>query len=129
MDHDSGVTHPKFRMWLRLDGIVQMTWASHVTINLEDAAEAISAMTELTGGRRSPLSVDLHDSGQPSRPARLEFTHREDLVSAVALVVGTPLSRIMGNFYLGVSRPPYPVRLFDDEASALAWLRAFIGSP
>jgi hypothetical protein len=27
MDHDSGViTRPKFRIWVRPDGIVQMTW-------------------------------------------------------------------------------------------------------
>jgi hypothetical protein len=127
MDHHSGIiTQPKFRMWLRPDGIVHMTWASQVTIDLEDAAAAISTMAELTGGRRSPLLVDLHDSGQPSRPARLEFTRQPDLVSAVALLVGTPLSRIMGNFYLRVNAPPYPVRLVEDEASALAWLRPFV---
>ena len=85
-------------------------------------------MSELTGGRRSPLLVDLHDSGQQTRPARVEFTRRDDLVSAVALIVGTPLSRIMGNFFLSVNKPPYPVRLFDDEASGLAWLQAIVVS-
>ena len=125
MDQDSGViTHPKFRMWLRPDGIVQMTWVTKAAGGLEDATAAISAMNELTGGRRSPLLVDLHDSGQQTRPARLEFTRRDDLVSAVALIIGTPLSRIMGNFFLSVNKPPYPVRLFDNEASGLAWLQA-----
>ena len=129
MDHDSRViTHPKFRMWLRPDGIVQMAWLNRAASDLEDATAAISAMNELTGGRRSPLLVDLHDGGQQTRPARLEFARRDDLVSAVALIVSTPLGRIMGNFYIRVSRPPYPVRLFDDEASALAWLLAFVGS-
>ena len=80
-------------------------------------------MIELTGGRRSALLVDLHDSGQQTRDARVAFTRRDDLVSAVALIVGTPLSRIMGNFFLRVNKPPYPVRLFDDETSGLAWLR------
>ena len=28
MDHDDGViTQPKFRMWLRPDGVVQLVWA------------------------------------------------------------------------------------------------------
>ena len=127
-DDPRAVTHPKFRMWLRPDGVVQMTWVSQAVIGLEDATAAIAVMTELTGGRRSPLSVDLHDGGQPSRLARVEFTRHDDLVSAVALIVGTPLSRVMGNFFLSVTRPPYPIRLFDDEASALSWLRAFVGS-
>jgi hypothetical protein len=129
MDYESGVkTHPKFRMWLRPDGIVQMAWVALADIRLEDAIAAIQAMTELTGGRLSPLLVDLHDSGQQARAARLEFTSQADLVSAVALIVGTPLSRIMGNFFLGVSRPPYPVRMFDTEESALVWLNEFVVS-
>jgi len=42
---------------------------------------------------------------------RLEFSRREDVVRAVALIVGTPLSRIMGNFFLSVNKPSFPVRL------------------
>ena len=117
------ITHPKFRMWLRPDGIVQLLWGPRVTMSLEDAIAAIDAMTELTGGRRSSLLVDVHDAGPQDRAARVEFVRRNDLVSAVALIVGTPLSRMTGNFYLTVSRPIAPTRLFDDEASAVAWLQ------
>ena len=70
--------------------------------------------------------MDVHDAGPQDRPARVEFVRRGDLVSAVALVVGTPLSRMMGNFFLNVSRPTTPTRLFDDEASGLAWLQEFV---
>jgi hypothetical protein len=94
---------------------------------LEDAIAATEAMAQLTGGRRSPLLVDSHDIGPQDRPARTEFARRGDLVSAVALIVGTPLSRLMANFFLSVSKPVAPTRLFDDEASALAWLQAFVG--
>ncbi len=128
MADDSGViTRPKFRMWLRPDGIVQLVWASQAAMGLEDAVAATEAMTQLTGGRRSPLLVDTHDVGPQDRPARTEFARRGDLVSAVALIVGTPLSRMMGDFFLAVSKPMAPTRLFDDEASAVAWLQAFVG--
>lgn len=129
MGEDSGViTNPKFRMWLRPDGIVQIQWAPQVEIGLDDATAAIEAMSELTGGRQSRLLADLHDTGAQTRPARLELARRDDLVSAVALIVGTPLSRIMWNFFLGVNKPRYPTRLFEDEASAVAWLHATVGS-
>ena len=129
VDRDSGVlSHPKFRMWLRPDDIVQMAWLPSVQIDLEDAIAASEAMMELTGGRRSPLLVDLHENGMPTRPARRELARRDDLVSAVALIVGTPLSRTIGNFFLGVNKPQYPTRLFDDEPPALAWLQAFVPS-
>src|ERR1035437_8513907 len=96
MDHDSGViTHPKFRMWLRPDGIVQLVWAPRTTVLLEDATAALEATAQLTGGRLRPLLVDMRDTGPQDRLARAEWTSRTDLSSAVALIVGTPLSRMM----------------------------------
>jgi hypothetical protein len=128
MADESGViTHPKFRMWLRPDGIVHLAWVPKATMTLEDALAAIEAMAKLAGGRPSPLLVDVHDSGAIDRAARNEFVRQADMVSAVALVVDTPLSRMMANFYLRVSNPTATTRLFDDEASALAWLREFTG--
>jgi hypothetical protein len=128
MDHDSGViTHPKFRMWLRPDGIVQVVWAPRAAVVVEDATAALEAMAQLTGGRRSPLLVDMRDTGPQDRATRAEWARRGDLQSAVALIVGTPLSRMMGNLFINVNRPPTPTRLFDHEAPALAWLKAFIG--
>lgn len=132
MDHDSGVithpviTHPKFRMWLRPDGIVQVQWAPRLEIGLEDATAAIEAMTQLTGGRQSRLLVEMHDPGHQTRAARLELARRDDTVSAVAVIVDTPLSRMLGNFFLSVSKPLYGTRLFGNEASAVAWLHGLV---
>ncbi len=119
------VIHPKFRIRLRPDGIVQLVWVSGSVIALEDAVAATDAMATLTGGRRFPLLVDVHNARTQDRPARGEFVRRVDLASAVALIVGTPLSRMMGNFFLNVSKPVAATRLFDDEASAVAWLQEF----
>ena len=128
MDDDAGViTSPKFRLWLRPDGIVHLVLASGTVLTLEDAVAAVAAVTRLTGGRRSPLLVDVRDAGQVDRAGRHELSRQEKVVSAVAAIVGTPLSRMMGNLIINVSRPQMPVRLFDDEASALAWLQTFLG--
>jgi hypothetical protein len=37
------------------------------------------------------------------------------------------MSRMLGTFFLSVNKPIYPTRLFDDEASAVAWLQTFVG--
>ena len=123
----SVITNPKFRLWLRPDGIVQLAWVPRADVLLEDAVAAFAALAQLTGGRGRPLLVDLRDIGQLARPARLEFARRYDTVSAVALVVGTPLSRIIGNLFMSMNKPLTPTRLFDKEAPAVAWLMRFIG--
>jgi hypothetical protein len=121
------IAHPKFRMWLRPDGIVVVEWVPKITAFLEDATACLEATAQVTGGRRCPLLVNMLDTGPQDRKTRAEWTRRSDLLSAVALVVSTPLSRVVGNLFLSVSRPPFPVRLFDNEASALTWLKDFVG--
>jgi hypothetical protein len=120
-------THPKFRMWLRPDGIVHLVVAPRTRVLLEDAAAVVEAMARLTGGRRTPLLVNLMGAGPQDRAARTEFVRRNDLVSAAALIVDTPLSRMVGNLAISASKPTTPTRLFDNEASALGWLRQFVG--
>lgn len=83
-------------------------------------------MTKINDGKRRPLLVDAHDAGPQDRAARSEFVRRGDLVSAVALLGATPLSRMMAIFFIAVSRPMAPTKLFNDESSALAWLREFL---
>ncbi|MHB1250551.1 MAG: DUF7793 family protein [Acidimicrobiales bacterium] len=117
------IEHQKFRMWLRPDGIVQLVWAPMRELRFEDASACIRAMDTLTGGRRAPLLVDASEVGSQDRAARNEFVRRGDLVSGVALVVTTPLSRLMGNFFIAVSKPIVATRLFEDETTAVTWLK------
>jgi hypothetical protein len=127
MDNRSGeANNSKFKIWLRPDGIVQIVWTPAAVMSFEDAIGATEAMTKLTGGKRCPLLVDAHDAGAQDRAARSEFARRGDLVSAVAVLAATPLSRMTGNFFIAVSKPMAPTKLFDDESSALAWLREFM---
>lgn len=117
------ITGEKFRIWLRSDGVCEITWAPHVPSALEDAVAVIDAMSELTGGRAAPLLVHTEDAGPQSREARMAFINGKAIVSAVALIVGNPLSRMMATFFINVSKPDVPVRLFEDEAVALDWLK------
>ena len=125
-DEHLEMTGEKFRMWLRPDGVVELAWAPHVPSGLADALAAIDAMTRLTGGRPTPLLVRTTDAGPQDRAARMEFIRRHEVVSAVALVVGNPLSRMMATFFINVSRPKAPTRMFEDEAAAVAWLKEYL---
>ena len=120
------ITHPKFRMWLREDGIVQVGGVRGASMDFDDAVAVTEAMSALTGGRKSPILADARGGGPPERSSRAEFARRSDLMSAVAIVVDTPLTRTMGNFFLAVNKPVAPTRLFEDEGSAVAWLSGFL---
>ncbi len=45
-------------------------------------------------------------------------------IARVALVADNPLTRTIGNFFMRLNRPPFPLRIFDGEDEALRWLDA-----
>ncbi|HUV57227.1 MAG TPA: hypothetical protein VMV96_00320 [Acidimicrobiales bacterium] len=125
-DADGVEIAAKFRMWLRSDGIVHLVWSPGAVMELDDAVTAIEAMSRLTSGRPAPLLADAHEAGSQSRLARAEFVRRGDIATAVAILVLSPLSRMMGNFYLSVNKPTTLTRLFEDEDQAIEWLRGYV---
>ncbi len=77
MDHDPGViTHPKFRIWLRPDGIVQAVMAPRATMGLEDA---LAALADESTRSRSPdrVSSSTGSSVRRDRPGRPSVGGRE----------------------------------------------------
>ena len=45
---------------------------------------------------------------------------------ALALVTETSLSKIIGNFLLGLNKPSYPIKMFTSQEKAKQWLKGFI---
>lgn len=45
------------------------------------------------------------------------------LFYAGAMVVGNPLARAIGSFFLGLSRPQMPMKMVDSVESGIAWLQ------
>ena len=99
-------------------------------LSAEDAVASLAAYAKLAGDARRPLLVDARGVHSIDRAARrlLSGPRAAEVCSAVALVVGSPLSRVVGNFFVGLNRPRFPVRLFDDEQRARAWLREHLSA-
>jgi hypothetical protein len=94
--------------------------------DLRDAEENMRVARELSGGRRLPLLLDMREARGIDREARAHYASREGekLWPAVAMLISSPFGVVLGNFFMRVNRPPFPVRIFRDEAAALDWLRA-----
>ncbi len=41
------------------------------------------------------------------------------------LLIGSPVSRVIGNFFMGLNKPIYPTKLFTDPQKAIRWLQTF----
>ena len=118
----------KSKLWLGEDGIVRIIWVPGAEVTLEDAQETMAAYLKINQGRKRPLFVDTKTMKSLAREARHYYASEEAarVASAVAVIVGTPVSRVLGNFYLGLSNPHLPTRLFSSEEDALEWLKEYI---
>lgn len=115
-------------IWLDSDGIVHVKFRPHVQVGLEGAREYMRAISVLCGGKVSPVLVNMTEVMSMDREARLYFAGEEtaQVESAAALLIGSPLTRAIGNFFMGLNKPLIPTRLFTSEVEALAWLKGFL---
>jgi hypothetical protein len=117
------------RVWLRDDGIVQTEGRSGTVQTRADAEACMVAIWTLSGGKRRPLLVDMRSMAVIERDARAYYagTEPERFICAGALIVGSPLTRAIANFIVGIKKKPVtPTRMFTSEREAVAWLRGFL---
>ena len=112
-------------LWRREDGIVHCVFQRGTALDLEEARRQMATIRELTGGQKAPMLVDITLATSADGPARDYFASEAAAAVTVGLafIVGSAVSRVLGAFFVGLNKPPYPVKLFTDEAAAVEWLR------
>jgi len=105
-------------------GFVRATVLDGAVMTLDDAKEALAATERVALGRRRPVLVDLRKIKGETREARQYFVgeHAARISARVALLVESPVSRVVGNFFLRLNVQRTPTELFTSEEAAIAWL-------
>lgn len=121
----------KFNTYLRADGICHSIVLPGSEITLPDAQENSVKVAQVSNGTKPPILVDIREIATITKEARDHFAMkgRESGVTAIALHIKSPVSRVIGNFYLGISKPKVPTRLFTNEKTAIVWLTKYINRP
>lgn len=93
--------------------------------DLVAAKEAVAMTWEVAGEQRRAVLVDMRGVLSETREAREYFASPEvaEKVSAVALVVESPVSRMIANFLIRLTKHYVPTRMFSDSAIAQQWLK------
>ncbi len=113
------------RIWLGDDGIVRIVQKPGTEETLDTAKENIAASMKVSKEKKRPLLVDIVALKTMSHEAR-EFYGKVEDVNAVALLVGSPVSRVLGTVFLGISKSKVPLKLFTSEEDAIEWLKGFL---
>jgi hypothetical protein len=116
-------------VWMDKDGILYQDYPPGTEIAIEDSLEELKIYrTTFCNDARRPIIVDISNIKTVSKESRDIYSSEEmgDTISAAALIVSNPVSRIMGNFYMGISKTKMPVRMFTRIDEAKKWLKDFL---
>ena len=96
----------------------------------ELAKENIDAQESVRDGlnrAKIRVLVDMTAITEISKEARDYFANERtaSIQRATALLIGSPVSRVIGNFFMGLNKPISPTRLFADPHKAIQWLQTF----
>jgi hypothetical protein len=113
--------------WMGNDGIARTKVKRDAEVSITDAKKNSEAVNSLPG-ERFPLIVDTRQIKSISKEAREYFSmnNRDSCVTAFAIIIDSPISRIIGNFFMSLNKPRVPAKLFNEEASAIKWLKGYL---
>jgi hypothetical protein len=114
--------------WMGEDGIARTSVKSGISITLAHALENSNVVNSLLSDKKFPILIDSRNIRSMSYEARRHFSvrDRETRTNAFGIIIGSNISRVLGNFYLGINKPVVPTKLFYNEDDAINWLKQFL---
>lgn len=107
------------------DNILYTSCVPKTEMTLEDGIESTHISAEMVKNTPRPLLCDLTNVVKMSKECRSHFAGADHAktFSKCALIVTSPISTLIGNFFLGLNKPLKPTRLFTNREEGLKWLR------
>jgi hypothetical protein len=114
------------RFWIE-NGILYFEYKPDTAIDLQVAMQVVADRIALQNERLLPVFCDIRGVISTDKAGRDYLAKSGSvLTKAVALIVNENLSKTMSTFYLEISRPSVPTRIFAIEAEALDYLKDFV---
>ncbi len=115
----------KIKFWIGDDHILNIECKPKTTMTIEEGKLSTKLCLELVQNEPLPLLCDLTNVVKMTQECRKHFAGHDHakVFTKCALLINSPISKIIGNFFLGANRPLKPTRLFTNKKEALKWLK------
>lgn len=110
--------------WMGRDGIARTKVKPNSEIELHHAKANSEVVNDLAPGPY-PIIVDMSEIKSISKEAREHYAirNRKSNINAIAIVRNSPIGNVIANFFIGLSKPSVPTRIFNSETDAVRWCR------
>lgn len=113
------------KLW-KEQGVIYCIFTPDLDMNIEVAKYCVAERIAFSNGRSYPCLINMQGIKSFTKEARdYMAVEGSACIKAGALVVNTPLSRMLGNMFLAINKPAVPTKLFTDEKQAEEWLQQY----
>ncbi|MDO9184636.1 MAG: hypothetical protein Q7W13_01395 [Bacteroidia bacterium] len=97
-------------------------------VDLDLANKITGYRLELQNGKNFPILSNIKAVKSSTKSARDFLASEEGCkgVVAAAVLIDSPISSMIGNFFIRVSKPLRPTKIFTNETEAKKWLAQFV---
>lgn len=114
-------------VWFDEAGILYSVSKKTNERTIEEIKAVMEQFKQIAGGRKFCMVIDLTHSSPSDRQAReYAATELPKLVTAMAMVSGSALGRMIANLFLALKPTPYPAKIFGTVEEAQAWLKQYL---
>ena len=114
-------------VWIDTERIIHIEFKATDQHGIAHAKDIVHAHNELANGESCLVFADIQAvKVGADRAARKYYVSEESAryKTGMAMLVGSPMQRMLGNIFLKLNRPPYPTRLFNQKQAAIQWLKS-----
>lgn len=124
------ITSSRSKYELNEAGIIIQEAMNDKYLDLDMAKEEVATVIKLAAGKKKPLLVISNHNKGMSREARKYYISDflTNHTTAVALYTNSKMMKMIGSFFLGWQKTPYPFKIFDDKEVALEWLKGYVAN-
>jgi hypothetical protein len=107
------------------ENFLRVTTKPNTNIQLADAMHDFEVGVKMVNSVRMPVLADSRNSIEHSEEVRSYYAS-EDVakhISAMAILIDSLPTRLIGNFFIKINKPYFPTKLFTAEVEAVKWLK------
>ena len=125
---DNAITTRVNKIWLDSNNIIRINTEQGANVVLEDVEAVKAACLKVRVHNKHPILSDVRGLKSVTQEARKKSADEsiEEYTSAFGILVDSPITQIMGNFFVNFTKPPFPTKMFFNENKAIAWLKQYL---
>jgi hypothetical protein len=123
-------SNDKFEIFVLASNIFKVKPRLNAELDVEDGKKIRTILMKLSVNKSYAILGDGTNYFTSTSELRQLMASKEftDLRFGFAIVTRSIATKIVGNFFIKVNKPASPTRIFDEEASALEWLKQLSNS-